>query len=478
MQIKQSDDFYVNVYSRSSGVTGSCNLLSIHFPNGKNYRLLVDCGLFQGDESTGYRNHLVPFDAKKINSVFITHNHIDHTGLLPLLVKQGYQNEIFTTYATARLIDVALYDSCKIKNDDIGNSLYSQEDVEKTVGQVVGCRYKTIIKPHKYVHAAMYSNGHLVGAAVIWINIKYPEREDINLIFTGDYNNKNAFFNVETLPKKVRDLKISALFTESTYGDMDSNDSRLQPCIKENVIEAINQGKTIVFPAFAQGRYQEILLLLKLIQDKNSLPTNIPIWLDGYTGQEYTRRFLYMDLGIKKFARSFMPKNAKFIPYKERRIVREQLINDPNPKIIISPGGMGNYGSIQKYISYYISKENVLIHYLGYCSTESRASELINAKYGDEVTYAGMSYIKRCEVKWSGEFSAHAKRNELLAFSKQFTNLNSVLITHGEPEVRRKYSKYLLENLGESVQIGILEPEYGYHITSEGVTTFTSHFEL
>jgi len=478
MLVKQSDDFYVNCYSRSSGVTGSCNLLSIHFPNGKNFRVLIDCGLFQGSDDTGYRNYMVPFNAEKIDSVFITHNHIDHTGLLPLLVRQGYQNEIFTTYDTARLIDVALYDSCKIKNDDIGTALYTQEDVGRVIGQIVGCRYKTIIKPHKYVHAIMYSNGHLVGAATIFMNIKYPGRDDINLVFTGDYNNKNVFFNVENLPKRIRDLKISALFTESTYGNMDSNDPRLRPCLKENIINAINNGKTIVFPAFAQGRYQEILLLLKKLQDANDIPTTIPIWLDGYTGQEYTKRYLYMDLGIKKFAKNFMPKNAKFIPYKGRRIIRQKLIDDPRSKIIISPGGMGNYGSIQKYISNYISKENVLIHYLGYCSPESRASELINASYGEEVTYAGMSYIKRCEVKWSGEFSAHAKRNELLNFTKQFSNLNSVLITHGEPEVRKEYAKYLLKNLSESVQIGILEPEYVYHINSEGVSTFTSNFEL
>ena len=209
------DDFYLNVYSRSSKVTGNMNLHSVHFPNEQNYRFMVDCGLFQGDIENQYLNRYVPFDTKKINSVFITHNHIDHTGMLPILVKQGYEGPIFTTYATYRLIDISLYDGCKI-NYDIGEQLYSKNDVEDTLAKMVGCRFKTIIKPHKYIHVVMYTNGHLLGAAVLHVKISYPGRDDINLIYTGDYNNKNKFFNVEPVPKKSREANISALFTEST----------------------------------------------------------------------------------------------------------------------------------------------------------------------------------------------------------------------------------------------------------------------
>lgn len=478
MLVKQSDDFYVNVYSRSSEVTGNCNLNSVHFPNGKNFRFLVECGLFQGNSEEQYLNQYVPFDAKKISAVFITHNHIDHTGLLPVLVKQGYEGPIFTTYATYRLIDVALYDSCKIRNSDIGEQLYSSIDVENTLAKLVGCRYKTIIKPHKYVHAVFYSNGHLLGSAIVHIKISYPGREDINLIYTGDYNNKNMFFNVESLPKRLTSMKISAIFTESTYGDMDSNDPRLAPYFEKNLITAINDGKTVVLPAFSQGRYQEILLYLRLMQSKGTLPITVPIWLDGFTGQEYTKRYMNMDLGIKKLSKNFMPKNVHFVPFKDRRKIREELIADVNSKIILAPGGMGNYGSIQKYISNLISSDNVLIHYLGYCSPESRAFELINADYGDAVNYAGMTYIKRASVKWTGEYSAHAKRNEVLAFILQFDNVNAILITHGDELIRKKFAAYLHYKLDSSIQIGILNPEYAYHVTSDGVTTKPAHFEI
>lgn len=479
MIIQQSKDYYVDVYSRSSSVTGSCILNSVHFPNGKNFRFLIDCGIFQGGDETGRLNQVIPFDTEKINSVFITHNHIDHIGLLPSLVNQGYEKPIFSTYATNRLIDVALYDSCKIKDCDIGDTLYQKSDVEKTLDLMVGCCYKKIIKPHKNVHVVFYSNGHLVGAAIVLVQISYNGREDINLLFTGDYNNKNLFFNAERLPEKVRNLNIAALFTESTYGDMDSNDPSLRKCVVDNTVQAIQEGKTVVYPAFSQGRYQEMLTYIKVMQTKGKIPLSVQIWADGYTGQEYTNRYLYSDLGIKKFARNFLPKNYNIVPRKEKRAVRERIIQDRSPKIVIAPGGMGHYGSIQKYISNYLSRDDVLIHYLGYCTPESKAGALIDAKDGEEVSYAGMSYIKKCDIKWTGELSAHAKRNELLSFTRDLNNLKSVLITHGEPEVRKKYASYLHENLDESIKIGILEPDYAYRINENGILeTFPTHFQL
>lgn len=479
MLIQQSKDYYVDVYSRSSSVTGSCTLLSAHFPNGKNFRFLVDCGMFQGGDETGKLNQVIPFNTEKINSVFVTHNHIDHVGLLPLLVKEGYQNAIFAPYATSRLVDIALYDSCRIKDFTLGDTLYEKSDVEKTLDLIVGSCYKRIMKPHKNVHVTFYSNGHLVGAAIVLVQISYPGREDINLVFTGDYNNKNLFFNAERLPQKVRNLNIAALFTESTYGDMDSTDPSLRPCVVDNTIQAIEAGKTVVYPAFSQGRYQEMLTYLKVMQTKGKLPENVQIWGDGYTGQEYTKRYLYSDLGIKKFSRNFLPKNFHSVSGKDKRDIRERIISSREPKIIIAPGGMGHYGSIQKYISNLIGRDDVLIHYLGYCTPESKAGALIDAKDGDEVTYAGMSYIKKCDIQWTGELSAHAKRDELLTFTKDFSNLNSVLITHGEPDVRKSYASYLHENLDESVKIGILDPDYAYRINENGIQeTFPSHFQI
>lgn len=480
MVILQSEDFYVNVYTRSTDVTGSCTLVSVHFPNETNYRFLVDCGMFQGKNEDLHLNEAIPFDTEKINSVFITHNHADHTGLLPLLVNQGFRNSpIFTTYATSKLIDIGLYDSYRINSSEVTGPLYTLQDVEDTLKLLVGCVYKKILKPHKYIHASFFSNGHLLGASVLYVCISYPGREDINLLFTGDYNNKNVFFNVERLPEKIRNSKIAALFTESTYGDIDSTDESFKPCLKNNVLRAVKEEKTIVFPAFSQGRYQEMLLFLKLLQKNGEIPKTMKIWGDGYSSQEYTKRYLYEDLGIKKLSRDFLPQNFHFIPRKERKSYREEIISDSSPKFILAPGGMGHYGPIQKYISNYLSNEKALICYLGYCAEESKAYQLLQAGYGEKVVYSGMFYTKKCDIMRTGESSGHAKRDVLLAFAKDLAQPKSILITHGEQDTRKKYASYLYESFGDNTpQIGVMHPDYGYRITSEGISkTFLTNFQ-
>ena len=474
------DDFYANVYTRSSGVTGSCNLFSIHFPNKTNYRFLVDCGMFQGKKEDLRLNEMIPFDAEKINAVFITHNHVDHTGLLPLLVQQGFNSNVYTSYATSKIIDMGLYDSCKINSSELSKPLYTSSDVEKILKKICGCALKRVIHPHKYITARFFCNGHLVGAAVLYITISYPGYDDINLLFTGDYNNKNVFFNVERLPKDVRNSNISALFTESTYGDIDSTDKSFEPCLEHNVVRAAKEGKTIVFPSFSQGRYQEILLFLQRLQKQGKIPINMKVWGDGFTGQEYTKRYLYDNLGIKRSYKNFLPYGFEFVPRNERRKYREEILGDPSPKFILAPGGMGHYGPIQKYISHYLSDENALIHYLGYCAEESKAYQLLNTDYGDEVVYSGILHTKKCEIKRTGECSGHAKRDILLAFANDLANVKFIGITHGEQETRKKFASYLRKNLeNSSTQIGVMHPDYGYRITSEGVIkTFLTHFQI
>lgn len=474
------NDFYVNAYTRSRDVTGSSKLFSVHFPNKTNYQFLVDCGMFQGKKENLRQNERIPFDAEKINAVFITHNHSDHTGLLPLLVLQGFNGTVYTSYGTSKIIDIGLYDSCKINSNELSKSLYTLDDVEKTLKKICGYVLKREMHPYKNITARFFSNGHLVGATVLYITISYPGYDDINLLFNGDYNNQNAFFKVERLPKYVRESNIAALFTESTYGDIDSTDKSFEPCLEHNIVQAAKEGKTIIFPAFSQGRYQEILLFLKTLQKQHKISMNMKIWADGLSDQEYTKRYLNEKLGIKKLHQNFLPYGFKFVPRNERRKYREEILGDPSPKFILAPGGMGHYGPIQKYISHYLSDENALIHYLGYCAEESKAYQLLNANYGNEVVYSGMLYTKKCTIMRTGESSGHAKRDILLAFANDLTNVKFIGITHGEQDTRKKFASYLHKNLENSAtQIGVMHPDYGYRITSEGVTeTFLTNFQI
>lgn len=271
-------------------------------------------------------------------------------------------------------------------------------------------------------------------------------------------------------------MKISAIFCESTYGNFDSKDSRFNPCFQKNLINALDEGKTVLLPAFAQGRYQEILYVCKMMQKKEILSERIKIYADGYTGQEYTRRYTYDELEIKKIMKNFIPKNLCMIPHKTRREERKKIFDSYQPKIIIAPSGMLSYGSISSYVTKYISKDDALIHMLGYCAEGSKGYELQKTLQNESILYNGLSLTKRCDVKKTGEFSAHAKRDELLAFLQDFNNLQSIIINHGEENVKEEFANYLREHFPDSTKIGIINSQIAFRIETDGVEkTFSTH---
>ena len=223
--------FYVDVIALHKEVTGSCILNIVKFPDGNTKKIIVDCGLFQEMDYSELNKNL-PFDAGDIDYVVVTHNHVDHTGRLPLLVKNGYRGNIHMSYSTSKLIPNALEDSYKVlKNKSkMANEpqLYSDSDVEETLKLVKGHPFEEAIWLDDNIKLTFFMNGHLPGAIIVLMQIKYRDcsdkyYENINLLFTGDYNNRNIFFDVKPLPKWVYQLPIT-IVQESTYGDMDSTE--------------------------------------------------------------------------------------------------------------------------------------------------------------------------------------------------------------------------------------------------------------
>lgn len=345
---------------------------------------------------------------------------------------------------------------------------------------VVGCTTKRIIKPDKNIRIVFYTNGHLVGAVITLVVITCPGEEDINLIFTGDYKDKNVFFNVEIPPKETRNLNISAIFCESTYGDVDSNNPMFGKCLEENTAQALKDGKTVLYAAFANGRFQESLYDIKMWKKKGIIPESTSVYADGKSAQEFTIKYMYNDLGIKKLMKDFVPKGTKFVPRTRERIsYRKKIIENNEPKIIIATGGMASYGPIQYYIQKYIGRDDVLLHLLGYCSPESQGYRLLTTPTGEKVKYGGYEYAKRFDVMKTGEKSGHAPRDILLKFLEMFPYKKSIIICHGEVETKQKFREYLLEKLElPEDQIVVSSPEVGYRIESNGITDqFVTHLD-
>ena len=480
MLIGKSDNFYAHRYCRHNLVTGSNFLYSVHWPNGENVRFFFEAGAKQGEDDIGFFNGFFPFNAGKISFGIITHNHFDHVGLLPVIVRQGFKGPIFTSYPTASLMDISLYDSATIVDKDLGRTLANIDEVEKTLGQVVGCAFRRRIKPHKNITVTFFSNGHIVGAVLTLIVITCPGEEPITILHTGDYKDKNIFFNVTLPPKAVRDLEISNIVCESTYGDVDSTNPMFEKCLAKNTAKALKEGKTVLYPTFAQGRHQEVLYDIKVWKESGVIPENTLVVVDGKSSQEYNARYMYSPVGIKSDMRDFIPKGTTFIPRsRDRAIYRKKIIEDSRPKIILAPGGMGSYGPVTSYISEFIPRNDVLIHALGYCAPDSTMYKLLNTKSGEKIAYNGKHLTKHCSVMKTAEKSSHSPRNVLLRLIQYFPKTKSISINHGELEKQESFKEYLLEHLSiPEDQITIADSQTGIRIESSGITrTFNTFFE-
>lgn len=456
--------FYVDVMAVHPEVTGSCNLVIVKYPDGMTTRFIVDCGIFQEKEFDHYNEDL-PFDAQNIEFCLVTHNHVDHIGRLPLLVRNGFEGKIYSTSETACFAGIALSDSYKVLKDVAkrkhSRELYSEMDTEKAKKMFKACQYEETVQVDPRIRVTFLKNGHLIGAAIILVQISYWGCEDINLLFTGDYNNKNVFFNVPTLPKWVLDLPITVV-QESTYGTMESKE--IERCFEDNILRYMATKGTAVCMAFSLGRAQEVLYVLKNMQQSGKLDKDVPIYFDGKLAHQYTKLYLEADLAIREEMKDFLPENLVYVDKSTRRSVVEST----DQKIIVTTSGMGTYGPAQQYIPEYIARSNCLLQFTGYTAEGTLGSRLKNTETNELVTIGSIIRKKRAEVSYTTEFSAHAKADEMIEFLRQFQSLKLVLVNHGESDVKIRFAKRIVEELDPKC-VAIMNRTYFFRIGSYGL---------
>ncbi len=467
--------FYADIMQPPSEVTGSFNLVIVKIYD-KTIKFIVDCGMYQEREYE-QQNVAFPVKPETLDFAVLTHNHVDHNGRFPFLVKSGFSGPIFTTVPTSMLLGRALGDNLKVMSDTSKRSnssqLYCEDDVDKTLKQMVPCKYLEPIVVNEHVILHFLYNGHLTGAASVLVQIKCQGCKDIWILFSGDYNNKNMFFPVPPIREWIRDIPHLTVVCESTYGLMNSWD--IEYVFEENILNAIRAEKTVIIPAFSLGRSQEVLWTLKDMKERYRQEfRGLPIYFDGKLAFYYTDmyRHLYEErTDDGKRVVEFYEDKIDFIPPDLIRVsdkgIRRDIVADSKSKIIVTTSGMGSYGPAQTYIPAYIKRSDALIHFTGYCAEGTLGYRLKEAEIGEVVEVGGLQVEKAGNVEFTKEFTAHAKADELIQFLQQFRNLDTVLVNHGSSEAKKAFAKRVVKEVRPN-QVGILGEEYFFRVNSDG----------
>jgi metallo-beta-lactamase family protein len=436
-------------------VTGSQHLL---FINGK--KILLECGLFQGRRKDTYeKNKNFLFDPAEIDLMILSHAHIDHSGNIPNLVRNGFEGCIYSTAATVDLCQIMLRDSAylqerdiewinkrrKKKNQDPIEPLYTLEDVESAMQNFIGVQYNRKFKLFHGVSVTFRDAGHILGSASILLEIEENDGRKIRLGFTGDIG--RPVMPVIRTPDKLRDL--DAIIMESTYGN------RLHPPVKdveEELAKVVRQctkdGGKIIIPAFSVGRTQLIVYQLHKLFDQNRIP-EIPIYVDSPLAVNATNVFrAHPECFDRETNRVFLVNGEDPFGFARLKYVSDvnaskELNEKKGPMIIISASGMAEGGRILHHLKNNVGNPKNLVLFVGYAAEHTLARRIMDG--AQEANIFGEKHIINCQVKIMDYFSAHADQEELIDYIRlnQKKKLKNIFLVHGE----EKQSLVLREKL-------------------------------
>ena len=425
-------------------VTGSCTLIST---GGKN--ILVDFGLEQGKDT--FVNADLMVEPSKIDCVLLTHAHIDHSGKIPLLYKNGFTGTVYATEATCALCRIMLLDSANIQVSDaewenrkalrsggeIVEPLYNIEDAQEAISHLWGCKYGEERQILENVRVRFTDIGHLLGSACIevWITEDGVEKK---IVFSGDVGNTNKPIINDPKPVKEADYVV----IESTYGDRTheySKEADTVELLADYLQETFDRGGNVVIPSFAVGRTQEILYFIRQIKNEGMVKghDHFPVYVDSPLANEATGIFLQCTEDcFDEETRAVLQQGINPIYFDDLRIsvTSEESKNinfDPTPKVIISASGMCEGGRIRHHLKHNLWDKKNLILFVGYQSAGTLG----------RIIYDGAKKVKifneeiniRAQVGLLPGISGHADKNGLLYWINSFeTKPSQVFVNHGD----------------------------------------------
>ncbi len=454
-------DVTVKFLGGAGTVTGSRYLITV----GK-FRFLFDCGLFQGLKELRLRNwDEFPFDPALIDAVVISHAHIDHTGYLPKLVKEGFKGAVYCTEPTADLMEIMLLDSAKLQEEEAyyagkrGYSkhnnpkpLYTTEDAQAVFPLIRKAKYAERISISDSITIVFNDAGHLLGSAITEIFIK-GEGQTKKIVFSGDLGRQtDAMLNP---PTGIKDADV--LFIESTYGNKDNPVNDALAGLENVVNDAMARNGVLLIPAFAVGRTQVLLYYLHTLMQQDRIP-DVPVYIDSpmaisatylyYKFPEYHK----VKFNTATFANQLETNMLVFV----KSAKHSKNLNDiKNNAIIISSSGMMTGGRILHHLYHRIQNERDTVLISGYQPEGTRGRDLVDKK--PSLKIFGEHVPVKCQVVNMTSLSGHADREELFAWMKKFkSSPKQVFAIHGEGENLKTYATSIRERLNWNVHV----PEY------------------
>jgi len=450
-------------YGGAKRVTGSCFYVEV-----RDVRLLIDCGMFQGeDEEKNYQPFT--FDPKKLDYVILTHAHIDHCGRIPLLVKEGFKGKIICTEPTAKLSRFMLLDASKVMYENYKTLLKKlvrtgkvpREPLYEEYDVLEAMEFFKVILPYnkdyrlsKGVVLRLRDAGHILGSAFVELDV-YEDNKPKRVIFSGDLGNKNKPIVQDPESPSQADY----VFIESTYGDRNHKSFEES---KQELLEAIRytigRGGNLIIPSYALERAQEILYVLREFYEEGKLP-RCQIFLDSPLAISITRLFTsHPEFYDRDTCKVFLEKNPFELPnlIYTKDVEESKAINSiSSGAIIIAGSGMLNGGRVLHHLKYNLWREECSIVFVGYQPRGTLGRKIIEG--AQTVRIFSEEINVRAKVFTINGFSSHADQSGLLEWLSYTQRPKKVFLIHGEEEKMKVFGEAIRAELGLS-----------WHIPEEG----------